>query len=821
MLFPQAETVTHSLTTDLPTHLTWPADSGWERASALVSPSLLRTSASQSLEAVAFDGVLPGAIAAAPFWVTSLADTVNATDGVLTLREAIHAANTRQGADVIYFASELSGTITLSGSQLMIQDDLTIHGLESKAIGISGDRASRIFEIHPSATVTLEYLTLSNGVAQASQNLISGPEPRDGGAILNQGTLTLNHCSFNGNTATGNGGAVLSRNPSSTLTVYNSDFNDNRAAYGGGIWSHNQEIQVSHSRFGHNVARIYGGGIAAYETPTIAIAHSTFEANSAQQGGGGLRVLYPHGMRSQVTVSNSTFLDNKVGGSGQGGGIHTMIFGSGLSQGQQTITLTNSTFAGNRTEGPNGSTLGRGGGVFIDRITAEITNSTLSGNFADYGGAVFNTGWLTVNSSTIARNFARLENGGGGIHNGAGITEIRGSIIAQNWANTPQQSSDLVGRFVSQGYNLIGSGSDAVIVPATLPGGAALDQMGRQGALLDPKLGALQDNGGPTWTMALLADSPAINALRTGAPATDQRGFLRRDGLPDIGAVEYGRLPIAQNDSGSVTEGGSLDLSVLSNDGDGDGDRLTIASFTHPTHGTLQQNSDGSFTYRANLNFSGIDSFTYRITDGIDGTSQPATVTLIVNPLNLEGTKETDALVGTNTNNRIDGKAGDDLLDGKGGNDTLNGGAGGDRLFGNDGNDRVNGDAENDTLDGGLGDDTLNGGSQDDVLLGGVGQDLLIGGAGNDRYVYTSLDEAGDTIQDFMNGTDMLDLRDLFRSLNYQGSDAIADGYLRLVKVGGSTQIQLDAKNGAGFITLATLNGMAPEQLEIGQNLLI
>jgi Ca2+-binding RTX toxin-like protein len=106
------------------------------------------------------------------------------------------------------------------------------------------------------------------------------------------------------------------------------------------------------------------------------------------------------------------------------------------------------------------------------------------------------------------------------------------------------------------------------------------------------------------------------------------------------------------------------------------------------------------------------------------------------------------------------------------------------------------------------------------VIVGGAGADTLIGGTGSDRFVYTALTDAGDLITDFGNG-DLLDLRDLFRALNYTGSNAIADGYLRLVKVGGNTQVQLDAKNGAGFITLVTLNGVAPEQLAIGQTLLV
>jgi hypothetical protein len=97
------------------------------------------------------------------------------------------------------------------------------------------------------------------------------------------------------------------------------------------------------------------------------------------------------------------------------------------------------------------------------------------------------------------------------------------------------------GTFVSGGHNLIG------VVDGFATGfGAASDQLGTSSDPLDPLLGPLANNGGPTQTHALLAGSPAIDkGDNTGAPATDQRGVARpRDGdgngslLVDIGAFE-------------------------------------------------------------------------------------------------------------------------------------------------------------------------------------------------------------------------------------------------------------------------------------------
>jgi CSLREA domain-containing protein len=139
-------------------------------------------------------------------------------------------------------------------------------------------------------------------------------------------------------------------------------------------------------------------------------------------------------------------------------------------------------------------------------------------------------------------------------------------------------------------------------------------------------------------------------------------------------------------------------------------------------------------------------------------------------------------------------------------------------------NDTLIDGSENNYLVGSLADISLDGGSQDDLLFGGEGSNILTGGTGSDRYVYTSLNEAGDTIADFTNGSDVLDLVGVFRSLNYSGSDPIGDGFLSLVPSGGNTRVEIDPDGilgSAEFSTLVTLNGMLPANLEIGHNLLV
>jgi len=111
---------------------------------------------------------------------------------------------------------------------------------------------------------------------------------------------------------------------------------------------------------------------------------------------------------------------------------------------------------------------------------------------------------------------------------------VRNTIIARNVSNVG--GPDVTGDFDSGGHNLIG------VLTADASGFAASDLRGTADAPLDPRLGPLRRNGGPTETHALAPDSPALNTGdNAGAPATDQRGRPRiSGGVIDIGAYEAG-----------------------------------------------------------------------------------------------------------------------------------------------------------------------------------------------------------------------------------------------------------------------------------------
>ena len=126
------------------------------------------------------------------------------------------------------------------------------------------------------------------------------------------------------------------------------------------------------------------------------------------------------------------------------------------------------------------------------------------------------------------------------------------------------------------------------------------------------------------------------------------------------------------------------------------------------------------------------------------------------------------------------------------------------------------------TIAGTAGRDTLAGSAGDDRITGGEGADNLTGGAGADVFVYRSLRDAGDRIADFLPGTDRLDLTQLLSSIGYAGSNAVADGVVRIVNITGGTGIQIDPDGLAGPAAprlLVTLTGISPAQIVASRDL--
>ncbi len=164
--------------------------------------------------------------------------------------------------------------------------------------------------------------------------------------------------------------------------------------------------------------------------------------------------------------------------------------------------------------GTGGSGAGIGAGVFNNGGTITITSSTIANNKSVGGSAP--PGYSAGAGQGI----------GGGVFSQGGTAQVDSTIIAGNTAST--KNPDVSGTFASAGSNLIGNSTGS-------SGFGAQDNLN-----VNPMLGPLASNGGPTQTMALLAGSPALGeGDGSNGVLVDQRGALRgATGLSDIGAYE-------------------------------------------------------------------------------------------------------------------------------------------------------------------------------------------------------------------------------------------------------------------------------------------
>lgn len=255
-----------------------------------------------------------------------------------------------------------------------------------------------------------------------------------------------------------------------------------------------------------------------------------------------------------------------------------------VEAGAGTVTIANSTVSNNFA--------GTRGGGLLNEDPMSISNVTFSGNEAGKeGGAIHNTGELTINNTTIYDNFT--EGSGGGIYSvvDTASLNVRNTIVGGN--NALVSGSDVQGTFNSQGNNLIGTnGSSTGFVD-----GFNNDIVGSEAQRIDPALSALQDNGGPTLTHALLVGSLAIDAGdNTDGVVTDQRGATRpTDTTSDIGAFEIVTPSISISDISQIeTNAGTTVFEILVSLSNVNVDAVTVDYET--SNGTAVAGIDYEFT---------------------------------------------------------------------------------------------------------------------------------------------------------------------------------------------------------------------------------
>jgi len=135
------------------------------------------------------------------------------------------------------------------------------------------------------------------------------------------------------------------------------------------------------------------------------------------------------------------------------------------------------------------------------------------------------------------------------------------------------------------------------------------------------------------------ADGTFSYTANSGFTGTDTFTYKANDGELDSNVatvtitVVANKVPLAFNDKITTAEDTAVTMNLVANDTDADGDRLTAKVVTGPAHGKLTQNADGTWTFVANKDWYGTDTFTYKANDGI-ADSNLATVSITVNPVN-------------------------------------------------------------------------------------------------------------------------------------------------------------------------------------------
>lgn len=683
-----------------------------------------------------------------PLVVTTELDVVDASDGLLSLREAVTIANGDGNGDLIKFDATLAGKTIVLTSQLQITSDVTLDGDvndDFKAdITLSGGNANGILRATSAGTdLNVRSLTLTNGAAVYGGAIYAG-----GG-----GTLQVSHSTISNSSGSSFGGGIFSF---VNTYVTNSTFFGNSAGNGGGggIYSRYGYVVLMNTTVHDNSTTGLGGGVKSGFGDLLLI-NSTVAGNQADSDGA--QVNAGGGI---ALVSNTLYIRNSVvatNTSGMGNAAHDVggaVSSAGNSFFGTTVTIATD-FGGNINTGgdpllgellDNGGTvltmspldnsplIGKGSNVFLpfdvfdvdgDDDTTEIL--PLDGR----GGVRILLG--TVDIGAVEQFPAELIRGTGGnntIIGGLGADILFGL-----------EGDDTITGGSANDYVEGGAGAD------TLDGGAG------NGDMLSYAGSAL----GVNVDLALGVGSGGDAAFDTFINFENVTGSNKADTL-------FGNTlnNLLQGLNGAdVIDGGDGNDTIIGGNG---GDTLTGGAGID----TLSYVGSGGVTINLSANTA---------------TGSHATGDIISGFENLIGSNGKDDLVGSSGANVIFGFDGADIIRGGNGADTLNGGKGKDTLSyagsalavtvnlgantasGGDadgdvifGFENLIGSGQADTLTGSNAANVINGAGGADRIDGGGSLDTLTGGGGGDTFVLTRFQSHRDTITDFGLGADLLEI---------------------------------------------------------------
>jgi len=460
--------------------------------------------------------------------VTNNSDTGVLGDG--SLRGEIAAASS---GDRIVFAPKVYGkTITLTKGELPIGNSLNIVGPGANLLTISGNDATRIFDIASGNNVTISGLTITHGRYDTTA-LGGGILTYGGGGILNQpgASLTLINDTLSNNQAV----------EEPALTIVNGQdefggglFNLGRATINGCTFTNNESLGGGDTN--SNIGGSAGGAIDNYDGASLTITGSLFSKNqviSADQPVGGAYFALGGAIENNAgtgefgdnTPSTATLTDCVVLNSLAQGGAQALANGGAICNegGGTQMTLTDCVISGNVGQGGvAGENESLGGGIdnlatmtiigcaITNNISAagtgaELTQTNVGSGMSNYvgsgwGGGIYTGGSLTITSSIISGNIARgaataTGPGGDGIGGGIGIGSgatvmVTNSLISNNLAiagpggaGGPLGTNTAAGFAFGGGIGMTGQNANVTVISSAIVGNVAQGSAGTNGIM--------------------------------------------------------------------------------------------------------------------------------------------------------------------------------------------------------------------------------------------------------------------------------------------------------------------------------------------------
>ena len=458
------------------------------------------------------------------------------------LRNAITEAGTTTQNDIIVVRTTATqNKITLSGTELGIDVDasqlgsVTIVSLGTNALTIDANNGSRVFDIGSTSTVALAGLTITKGSVNPTN--MQDVEAGSGGGIRNYGTLMVAKCELSENVALYGGAGIGNKG---SLTVTNSSFTGNSAGYGGGGIGNLEDgiLTVTHCEFiGNKATGIivggthYGGGFGAgigNSGGTLSVTDSIIKGNESREFGGGVA----NNADGTVTIKSSTITENKTNNF-NGGGISNDATG--------IMTLIDSNIVGNMS-GLDGGGLdnagdmkaincliakntaaGVGAGIFgsievVDNVPGymqiALTNCTITGNSATgNGGGIYNDGnVITLNNTIVDGAISGTISGNNNLTSSALGTGTGNIVIATGkplFVNAAQGNYRLAAdsQAIDKGNNALAVDTQGTALEFDLDGNARI-------------VNTTVDIGAYEYSGTVVVDPPGAPTNASGVPST-------------------------------------------------------------------------------------------------------------------------------------------------------------------------------------------------------------------------------------------------------------------------------------------------------------